>query len=146
MPLVSAAARGSLMSFDASALFNQPLLDLGQHEDRAFAGVLAPRDEVGAVREGVNDTFLKDAEAYYARYQGFDYWRMLCTTASKKIGLSKPEIIVEFGCGFGNATLPMLELFGESRIVATDISPNLLAILSRLISTRRLQDRCVPVA
>lgn len=134
------------MAFDSRNLFNQRLLDLGEHEDAAFKGVLSPQSEVGAKREGVNSVFLEDAEDYYKRYQGFNYWRGLCDEAGQKIGLKDPDVIVEVGCGFGNATLPMLDLYPSSRIVATDISPNLLAILKRLLDARGLNDRCVPVA
>lgn len=130
----------------AQSLFNQPLLDLGEHENTAFAGVLSPRDEIGAVRQGVNSVFLENAEDYYARYQGFSYWRGLLEDILSKIEVTSPDVIVEYGCGFGNATLPMLDLFPQARVLASDISPNLLAILCRLIETRSLADRCAPIA
>ncbi|MGO4170881.1 class I SAM-dependent methyltransferase [Bosea sp. TAF32] len=134
------------MAFDTGRIFREPLLDLGQHENAAFAGVLSPRSEVGAAREGVNAVFLENAEDYYQRYQGFNYWHGLCREAGERIGLKDPNLIVEVGCGFGNATLPMLDLHQSTRLVATDISPNLLAILKRLLDARGLNDRCVPVA
>src|SRR5215211_8753866 len=126
--------------------FKQPLLDLGEHESPAFAGVLSPRDEVGTVRAGVNAVFLEDAETYYQRHQGFDYWFGLLKSTTDRLQLLDVTRIVEFGCGFGNSTIPMLDLFPNSTVVATDISPNLLAILRRLINARSLQDRCIPVA
>ncbi|WP_425328518.1 class I SAM-dependent methyltransferase [Rhodopseudomonas palustris] len=54
--------------------------------------------------------------------------------------------MVEYGCGFGNATLPMLDIFPDAKILATDISPNLLKILEGLLSSRGLEDRCVAIA
>lgn len=127
-------------------LFMQPLLDLGRHEASQFAGVLCPRGEVGAERLGVNAVFLENAEDYYKKYQGFDYWRMLIAETVRRIGIEAPSVVVEYGCGFGNATLPVLDLFPSARVVATDISPNLLSILHRLLATRGLSGRCVPVA
>jgi SAM-dependent methyltransferase len=128
------------------ALFAQPLLDLGPHESKRFAGVLSPRGEVGAKRDGVNAVFLDNAEEYYKKYQGFDYWRGLIADTTRRIGVTDPRTIIEYGCGFGNATLPMLDLFPAARVVATDISPNLLSILRRLLDGRGLGDRCVPIA
>ena len=54
----------------AQGLFNQPLLDLGEHENTAFAGVLSPRDEIGAVRQGVNSVspFQKSGEGSRLRF------------------------------------------------------------------------------
>jgi ubiquinone/menaquinone biosynthesis C-methylase UbiE len=130
----------------AADAFTSPLIDLGEHESPRFAGVFAPQPEVGARRPGASATFLENAEAYYERHQGFDYWKKVFEHALRSVGVTKADLIVEYGCGFGNGTLPLLELFHDARIVATDISPNLLAILKRLIDARGLSDRCVPVA
>jgi SAM-dependent methyltransferase len=127
-------------------MFVHPLMDLGEAEDPAFRGVLSPQPEVGAKREGVNEAFLGHAEDYYNKYQGFDYWRSLISAAALRVGAQDPRLIVEFGCGFGNSTLPMLDLFPNATIVATDISPNLLSILHRLVEGRGLSDRCIAVA
>jgi SAM-dependent methyltransferase len=127
-------------------LFKFPLVDLGDVEAEEFRGVVSPAPEVGTVREGIDAQFLGDAEAYYAKYQGFDYWRGLIREMTNRIGLEDPSEIVEFGCGFGNSTLPLLDLFPKAKVVATDLSPNLLAILNRLLAARGLQDRCIAVA
>jgi SAM-dependent methyltransferase len=126
-------------------LMQQPLVDLAI-ERAEFAGVLTPAGEAGAVRRGVDHVFLDDAEAYYGKYQSFDYWRALLQQATQRAGITDAEAIVEFGCGFGNSTLPLLDLFPRAHVVATDISPNLLAILNRLLAARGLSDRCVAVA
>ena len=142
---------GELMIINTSGawytrFFNEPLVDLGDCEAAAFRGVLTPKNEVGQRRSGVNAMFLKNAEAYYKKYQGFDYWRMLLVQALGHIRVDDPKIVVEYGCGFGNATLPMLDIFPNSKIIASDISPNLLAILDGLLVSRNLKDRCVAVA
>lgn len=129
-----------------SPFFNEPLVDLGDCEAEAFRGVVTPGPEVGLERKGVNAVFLENAEAYYRKYQGFDYWRMLLVQALGHIDVHDAEMIVEYGCGFGNATLPMLDILPNSKIIASDISPNLLAILDGLLVSRNLKDRCVAVA
>jgi hypothetical protein len=126
--------------------FVEPLVDLGDCEAEAFRGVLTPTREVGQQRHGVNAVFLENAEAYYKKYEGFAYWRVLLVKALDRIKIADPEIIVEYGCGFGNATLPIFDLLPGSRIIASDISPNLLAILDGLLVSRQLKDRCVAVA
>jgi len=126
--------------------FNETLIDLGDCEAEAFRGVVTPKGEVGQGRQGVNAVFLENAEAYYKKYQGFAYWRMLLVQALGRIKVADPEIIVEYGCGFGNATLPMLDILPNSKILASDISPNLLAILEGLLVSRKLKERCVAVA
>lgn len=126
--------------------FTQPLYDLGRCEAATFSGVLSPAGEIGAVRLGVNSVFLENAEDYYKKYQGFDYWRKMLSAALEQSNVRKAGLIVEYGCGFGNATLPMLDLLPTSQIIATDISPNLLSILRRLLASRSLEERCVPVA
>jgi SAM-dependent methyltransferase len=126
-------------------LIRQPLVDLAI-ERREFAGVLTPADEAGAARLGVDHVFLENAEAYYRKYQSFEYWRSLIRQATQRAGITDADAIVEFGCGFGNSTLPLLDLFPRAHVVATDISPNLLAILNRLLAARGLSERCVAVA
>jgi SAM-dependent methyltransferase len=129
-----------------ASAFNEPLVDLGDCEAEAFRGVLTPKAEVGQKRQGVNAVFLENAEAYYKKYQGFDYWRLLIVQALSRIKVDDAKIIVEYGCGFGNATLPMLDVLPNSTIIASDISPNLLAILEGLLVSRNLKQRCVAVA
>ncbi len=126
-------------------LIQQPLVDLAI-ERQEFAGVLTPADEVGAARLGVDHVFLDNAEAYYQKYQSFEYWRSLIQQATQRAGIADADAIVEFGCGFGNSTLPLLDLFPRAHVVATDISPNLLAILNRLLAARGLSERCVAIA
>lgn len=129
-----------------SEYFDEPLVDLGLHESPIFSGVLTPRSEVGQPRDGVNSVFLENAEDYYKKYQGFKYWRGLLVDAMKRSGVVEPKLVVEYGCGFGNATLPMLDIAPSCKVVASDISPNLLSIMERLLIERDLKDRCVSVA
>ena len=134
------------MTAPLPSLFREPLLDLGKYEDPLFEGVLTPEAELGAPREGVDKMFLENAEEYYAKYQGYEYWRGLVDMMVGLTGVEDVSVVVEFGSGFGNATLPLLHKFPNAIVVATDISPNLLAILRRQLSVHGLSDRCAPVA
>jgi ubiquinone/menaquinone biosynthesis C-methylase UbiE len=126
--------------------FFDPLVDLGEIENTAFAGVFSPKPEIGQKRVGVNATFLENAEEYYRKHQGFEYWKGLFAAAFTKMAIKDAPLIVEYGCGFGNSTLPILEIMPTSQIIASDISPNLAAIGRRLISDRGFADRCMFVA
>ncbi len=53
---------------------------------------------------------------------------------------------VDFGSGSGNTVIPLLENFPDLAIIATDISPDLLAILLREVTKRGARDRCAAVA
>ncbi|MGI4767436.1 MAG: class I SAM-dependent methyltransferase [Janthinobacterium lividum] len=107
---------------------------------------MTPAPEKGVERLGASVEFLENAEEYYERFQQYEYWKGLLETAIASAPVGDVRTIVEYGCGFGNATLPALELFPDAKIVASDISPNLLAILNRLLVERNEQDRCVAVA
>lgn len=107
---------------------------------------MTPQSEIGQKREGVNAAFLEDAEEYYAKHQGFDYWKALFAGAFRRMGVKEAPLVVEYGCGFGNSTLPLIELLPDSEIIASDISPNLLAIAKRLVDARKASDKCLLAA
>jgi predicted O-methyltransferase YrrM len=134
------------MPLISEEIFKVRLVDLGRVEKPDFCGILSPEPEIGAKREGIDAVFLDKAEDYYEKYQGFDYWKMLIGQACTKIDVTDATTIVEFGCGFGNSTLPLLDIFPRAHVIATDLSPNLLSILKRLLDARGLAHRCTPVA
>ena len=111
-----------------------------------FSGIFAPTAEVGAARRGVTSYFLEDSEKYYQRNQSFAYWKDIVEDLTLVLPIQDAKTIVEFGCGFGNATLPLLDQLPNARVVATDISPKLIAIMRDLLHARGLSDRCFPVA
>ncbi|TMH04634.1 MAG: class I SAM-dependent methyltransferase, partial [Betaproteobacteria bacterium] len=47
-----------------------------------------------------------------------------------------PSLIIDIGSGSGNSVIPLADLFPDANIVATDISPQLLAILRDFLSKR----------
>ena len=62
------------------------------------------------------------------------------------LGIEPSGIAVDFGSGFGNTVIPLLENYRDLSIVATDISPDLLAILLREAGKRGIRDRCAAVS
>jgi SAM-dependent methyltransferase len=82
---------------------------------------------------GVTDQFLADAAVYHGKYTDHSHWtKMLLRTFARtsiEAEREKQLSVLEIGCGSGNTAIPLLNLLPQSRIVASDISPQLLAIL-----------------
>ena len=125
--------------------FTVPLADLGSREPK-HAGVLCPEPELGLPKVGVTDSLLGGAEDYFQKYENYGYIFNLLQNELQALGATPIGIAVDFGSGFGNTVIPLLENFRDVSIIATDISPDLLAILLREADKRRLRDRCVAVA
>ena len=126
----------------AQALFAEPLYDLGA-EDARFRGIWAPRSEIGAAKRGVTAQFLEDAGEYDRRYTDVAHFRKLIDDALEVACLERdPAVILDIGSGSGNSVLPLLDRFPGAFVVATDISPQLLAILRRRLEQEpRYRDR-----
>ena len=107
----------------------EPLVDLGT-TDEAFAGIFSPRASLGLAKRGVTAQFLEHAEQYHRSYLNVDYWCFLLDNALAAAGITdEPRTILDIGSGSGNSVIPLLRRFAAAQIVATDISPQLLAIL-----------------
>ena len=124
------------MTVDLQSLFAEPLVDLGE-DDASLRGIFTPRSERGAEKRGVTDQFLENAADYHARYANVDHFRMLISNA---LATLKPPItprtILDIGSGSGNSVIPLLDRFPDAFVVATDISPQLLAILRDHLAAR----------
>jgi ubiquinone/menaquinone biosynthesis C-methylase UbiE len=114
----------------------EPLVDLGRDDPR-FRGVMAPERSIGAAKIGVTDQFLARADEYHRNYTNVDYWRVMLDRAFRAAGeMIEPATIVDIGSGSGNSVIPLADRFPRARIVATDISPQLLAILRDFLAKR----------
>jgi SAM-dependent methyltransferase len=121
---------------DLASVFAEPLVDLGS-EDPLFAGVHAPRSTLGAAKVGVTSQFLENADAYHRAYFDTGYWNFLLGNALAAARIdAAPRRIIDIGSGSGNSVIPLADRFREAEIVATDISPQLLAILRDFLRKR----------
>jgi SAM-dependent methyltransferase len=117
--------------FDPRRYFLPPMFDLGEVEPR-FSGILAPEPERGAEKIGITDQFLQNADTYHARYLNTDHYQRALTRALEAVSFRSRQglEILDIGTGSGaNSVVPCTRLFHRPRIIATDLSPNLLAIL-----------------
>jgi SAM-dependent methyltransferase len=117
-------------------VFAEPLVRLDA-EDRALRGIQTPTSALGAVKVGVTAQFLEHADEYHRNYLNLDYWRFLLQRAFQEIGeMHDPSLIIDIGSGSGNSVIPLADHFPGANIVATDISPQLLAILRDFLNKR----------
>jgi SAM-dependent methyltransferase len=130
---------------EVARYFTVQLADLGSSEPQ-YAGVLCPQPELNQPKVGVSETLLSGAEAYFKKFENFSYIFNLLKAELDALALTPSGIAVDFGSGFGNTVIPLLENFPDLSIIATDISPDLLAILLREAGKRGLRDRCSAVA
>jgi SAM-dependent methyltransferase len=126
---------------DLSSIFAEPLVDLGSQTPE-FAGVYAPQSSLGAAKVGVTAQFLENAEAYHRAYFDTGYWNFLLGNALREARIgAAPRRVIDIGSGSGNSVIPLAERFPAAEIVATDISPQLLAILRDFLRRRPDGDR-----
>jgi SAM-dependent methyltransferase len=119
----------------------------------AFASALEPANVGsapvwtirGAATEAiVSDQFRASASDYHARYAASDHFEGLFRQALTATGamIAQAPLVLDLGSGSGvNSVVPCLRLFPGARIVATDLSAELLAILADYTSRRGEQEQ-----
>ena len=116
-------------------LFAEDLVDLGA-EDARFRGIVTPRSEHHAEKRGVTSQFLEHAAEYDRQYSNVAHFRTLIDNALAVLRPLAPRTILDIGSGSGNSVIPLLDRFPDAFVVATDISPQLLAILRDYLEGR----------
>jgi SAM-dependent methyltransferase len=117
------------------------LVDLGAH-DNAYAGIYAPELALRQMPKGVTSQFLDDADQYHARYFDTAHTEWLLKTALMRLApLPRAPVVLDIGSGSGNTVFALLDLLRGARIVATDASPQLLAIMNRALRETAAADR-----
>ncbi|MFA6954699.1 MAG: class I SAM-dependent methyltransferase [Thermoanaerobaculia bacterium] len=133
------------MLFDGLELVTG-VADLGDLDPR-WAGIYSPRYSDAVVARYIHGQFLEDAGSYLERYQATEYWKGLIVEAQRHFSLDvghEPPRILDLGSGGGNTVLPLLELYPEAQVIASDLSlPLLGALRSALIE--RYPTRSVPL-
>lgn len=112
--------------FQLQSFFTTPLREITP----GWTGIFIP-DHPDAVRNAsIGEQFLEGAEDYHRKYTNTGYFKGHIQNALQRITFprSAPSIL-DVGSGSGNSVIPCLELFPESPVVATDLSPILLRML-----------------
>jgi SAM-dependent methyltransferase len=128
---------------NVQSYFSTKLVNLGAF-DAGFSGIWSPENEALSQPLGLTNQFTDEAAEYVAKYANTDYFRTLVVRGLKlsKADLGRASRILDIGAGAGhNSVLPCLELFENPEIVATDLSPNLLALLRIELIRRGLTEQ-----
>ena len=103
--------------------------------------------DIGVALVGVTDQFLANAETYHSHYFDAGHFETLLRLGlNGQVDYDAPLSILDVGSGSGNSVVAALKMFPNAVIYATDISPDLLLILDRLLQAEpSWQDRVVCV-
>lgn len=117
----------------AAALFTAALTPHLRSDDGA---VLVWSIEDRASTAVITDQFKANAEEYHRRYAASDHFEKLFRQGLDATGVtvSRQPLILDVGSGSGvNSVVPCRRLFARARIVATDLSGELLAMLAHYV-------------
>ena len=113
----------------ASRLFETPLAPVILDERGVLVWTAAGDKSTAAISE----QFRSDAGTYHRKYAATTHFLALFEQAFAATEISIPDHprILDFGSGSGaNSILPCQKLFPEAQFIATDLSPELLAMLA----------------
>jgi SAM-dependent methyltransferase len=134
---------GRECAFDLQEKFLVPLVPLAP-EDPRYEGIYTPEPELGADRLGITAQFLENSATYHERYAASAHWQSMYEQVFAQVGMPKrddPDIL-DVGTGSGaNSVIPLLALIPRARILGTDLSPQLLAMLRAHVIRNGLSDR-----
>ncbi|MCX6356750.1 MAG: class I SAM-dependent methyltransferase [Candidatus Aureabacteria bacterium] len=122
------------------------LIDLGQLNHN-LEGILSPRYDEEHIKRYLTNQFLDEASVYAEKYQNEALWGGYLSRAFERLGMGIDQrrelTILDIGSGAGNTIFPLLSLCPASRIIASDLSVNLLHMLKKTLAERKLLDCCL---
>jgi len=130
----------------AEAVSQRRLIDLGTVGGDRLRNVFSPTYDEAGIRRYVHEQFIERAAAYAESFTDGKYSTWFLNIALKKIGWYERQItgswILDVGSAAGNSVIPLLKLCSDARVIATDLSVELLVILRRVLERQGLEDRC----
>jgi 2-polyprenyl-3-methyl-5-hydroxy-6-metoxy-1,4-benzoquinol methylase len=117
----------------------EPLL----HFPDASSGILATRDIIANGVRGIGEQFRRDAAVYNERYKNIAGRLSAINRALEATSraYSGPITALDIGCGSGNATFAMLQLFEQAHVYATDLSPEMVELVAHEAQRTGVSDR-----
>src|SRR6185312_9560327 len=141
----AAGARGGSPPAWARPLFG---VELSPHLQSDTGDVLVWTVEDQASTATITDQFKANAEEYHRRYAASDHFEKLFRQGLEASGVKVTErpLILDVGSGSGvNSVVPCRRLFPGARMVATDLSGELLAMLADYVLAERAADEVICV-
>ncbi|HME44420.1 MAG TPA: class I SAM-dependent methyltransferase [Syntrophorhabdales bacterium] len=137
-----------MANIDIRELFNGSLVDLGSTSGAEFEGIYSPVYKAEEVNRFMSE-YYESPESALAQSQKFDmtgYYFDLLSDALQILKYQEPDkplTILDIGCGFGSATFPLLDLFPNASVVASELSISMLSILRNKLHEKGLDRRCI---
>lgn len=130
-------------------IYLHPLTDLGSLGNDSLSAIYTPTYSKEEVDRFMSDYYASDSGAEQQRESyGLDmvpYYHANISEAVTKANydFGKPSIILELGCGFGSATIPILQLFPNAHLIASELSIPMLSILKEILQKQDVKNNCV---
>ncbi len=121
-------------------IYTKPLTDLGESGNENLAGIYTPTYSKEELDRFMSDYYASDEgargqrESYGLDMVPFYHANISEAVAKANYDFNKPSTILELGCGFGSATIPILQLFPNARLIASELSVPMLSILKEIIA------------
>lgn len=115
--------------------FNRQLYDLGEHTgENLFTGIYSPIYTDQDVKAYMSPHYeeMENARKQAMSFDLTEYYQFHLDRNLNKIKLINRYNqcnILEICCGFGSATIPLLDLFPNSQVVASELSSSMLYVL-----------------
>lgn len=128
--------------------FNRPLRDLASFGSPGFEGIYSPLYDEAEVKRYMSSYYesLEGARGQDEKLDLNSYYLSLLRESLQRTGqideLPRVRSVLEIGCGFGSATVPILELFPGAAVVASEFSLSMLQLLKSKLAGRAAEGRC----
>jgi len=108
-------------------------------------GLLATRGIVQSGVSGIGTQFREDAAVYEARYSVNNKRRSIALgLAGSDATLPDTIVALDIGCGPGDSTIALLEMFDNAHVYSTDLSPEMLMLLVAKAKQLGISDKITP--
>ncbi len=119
-------------------MIQSSLVDLKDRLSDQYSGIFCPTDfNLDFEERGVSPQFRELAETYHQKYTDYERYKGFITRGLAHMGVHPPgeiQTVLDVGSGSGNTFFPLLEMFPQATLIATDISPQLLRILQEIMT------------